>query len=111
MKLLAIAALALILAGCGGSEPKGTFDEAGFKREVSSWDLVQGVVVSENSRSIWVGMMDDGTRRDGYAMSVCEAVREYTQGDVSNKTITILDGPKMSVLNERVELGKHRCKL
>ena len=109
MKLLAAIALAFVLAGCGGES--GTFDEDGFVREVTSWDLVQGVVVSENSRSIWVGVMDNGTSRDGYAMSICEVVREHTEGDVSNKTITILDGPKMSVLNERVELGKHRCKL
>lgn len=103
--------LAVVLTGCSSEAETGTFDAEVFKSDVGGWDAVQGVAISESGRSIWVGVMDNGQRRDGYAMSVCEAVREHSEGKLSNKTISIIDGPKMAILNERVELGKHSCKL
>lgn len=51
-------------------------------------------------RSLWVGVSDDGTRRDGYAAYLCELVRE-------NK------GPKVVIhikdASTAAELGSHDC--
>lgn len=111
MKKWAAAALAVALVGCSSEAETGTFDAEAFKQDVNGWDAVQGVVINDSESAIWVGVMDNGQRRDGYAMSVCEAVRDHSKGDLSDKTITILDGPKMAILEKRVELGKHHCKL
>lgn len=107
-----VAALAaLLLAGCGGSEEKAaTLDSVGLKRELMTWEAVKDVAISENGTSIWVGVIDNGNQRRGYAMSVCEAVREFNAAEGDFHVIRIIDVVQAARNDETVELGKYNCK-
>jgi hypothetical protein len=56
---------------------------------------------------LYVGMLDDGKPRDGYAMYVCEVLREHQAA--SGVTVIIKDIAKMVGRGEDVKLGKARC--
>lgn len=82
-------------------------DREAVKRELMTWAAVRDVHWAA-AGSLWVGVLDDGTRRDGYAMSVCEVVRQKrVPGYI---TVTIIDIAKMAMKGERVELGKASCR-
>lgn len=57
--------------------------------------------------SFWITLLDDGTRRDGYAQAVCEIVRN--NGVSGFVTVTAWDAVAMN-RGEFRELGKARCR-
>jgi hypothetical protein len=56
---------------------------------------------------LYVGMLDDGGRRDGYAGYVCEVLREHHAE--AGVTVIIKDFAKMVGHGEHVKLGEARC--
>lgn len=110
MKKWAAAALAVALVGCSSEAETGTFDSRAFIAEVKTWDAVKDVAVSDDGKTIYVGVLDNGNNRDGYAMSVCEEVRANSSGDLDERTISILDAAA-SLNDEFKRLGKHRCEI
>ncbi len=58
-------------------------------------------------RTLRVGVIDDGTRRDGYADYVCQVLKDY---GFSGVRVVINDIVKIVRNNEWVELGKSKCK-
>lgn len=111
MKLLAAALAALLLAGCGGepSEETGLFDEAGFIAEIEKEEKVQDAAVDDDR--IYIAVFDDGTPRDGYAGYVCEVARDFAEGDLNSRMISIIDAVASVRDGEFKRLGKHRCEL
>jgi len=109
LPITALAALAaLVLAGCSASEETGFFNKAGFIAEISTWDAVEDVAVSDDGR-IYIGMLDNGTSRDGYAGAVCEEARGHANGDLNDRRITIIDVVASVRDDKFVALGKKRC--
>lgn len=104
MAALAVAAL----AGCSNEAETGSFDEAAFAAEVGSWDEVLDVAV--DGQRIYVAMYDDGSSRDGYAMSVCEEVRAHSSGDLKARRVTIIDAVASVRDDEFKAIRKHRCE-
>lgn len=60
--------------------------------------------------SLWVGVMDDGTRRDGLAQYACEVVRSHRPNHSESPIVTVLDIAKMTITKERVQLGRYHCR-
>lgn len=56
-----------------------------------------------------VGVMDNGTPRDGYAMYVCEEIRDHGIRD-SGLRVQIIDVVKLVRQNKWVTLGEASCK-
>lgn len=108
---IAIAFLvALALSGCSKeSGPK--FESAAFIAEVSTWEAVKDVAVSDDTTSVWVGVIDNGRNRSGYARTVCEEVRSKALRPDSTVRIKILDVAKAAQQNKTVVLGEYRCEL
>lgn len=57
---------------------------------------------------IYVGMYSDGTRRDGYAESLCLSLRPYLAHEV---TVKIVDYKDILQKKGFTELGIAKCKL
>lgn len=55
-----------------------------------------------------VGVLDDGTRRDRYAMYICEILRERRLGG-QNINIRVIDIAKLARQNKEVVLGEYTC--
>lgn len=56
-----------------------------------------------------VGVIDDGTSRDGYAMYVCEEIREYGIKDKDIR-VQIIDIVKLVRQDKWVKIGEARCR-
>lgn len=56
-----------------------------------------------------VGVIDDGTRRDGYAEYVCQVIADY---GLSGRGISVkvVDIQKLVRMNKWVDLGEARCR-
>lgn len=107
---MTIALLALVVAGCTGeSGPK--FDAEPFIAEVSTWEAVKDVAVPEDASAAWVGVLDNGQDRSGYARAVCEVVREHALRPGSAVYVKVLDVAKAAQQNKTVVLGEYRCEL
>lgn len=94
--------------GASTENSAGSFDGERFIAEVESWDGVLDAAVSNDGR-IYVAMYDNGSSRDGYAMTVCEEARAHAEGPVEDMRITILDAVASSN-DDFAALGKHRCR-
>ena len=53
-----------------------------------------------------VGVLDDGSRRDGYAAYVCQVA---AQKGLKNFSVQIFDVAKLKITNKVVVLGEKRC--
>ena len=53
-----------------------------------------------------VGVLDNGSRRDGYAAYVCEVAAEK---GLKNFSVQIFDVAKLKITNKLVVLGEKRC--
>ena len=56
-----------------------------------------------------VGVFDNGTRRDGYAMYVCDVIREQGVKDPM-VTVHVFDVVKLVNTNKLVKLGEAHCR-
>lgn len=80
--------------------------------ELAKEPRIKDAAFGAASVSLLVGVIDDGTRRHGYAMYVCEIVREQAKGQPQGSQIhiRILDVQAAAYRNETVELGDFWCK-
>ena len=77
--------------------------------EIRSEPKVQGVHYDDTIGVLSVGVFDDGSSRDGYAMYLCELVRVH-KPDKREVLIKIVDAPKLTVRGEFQELGRFVCR-
>ncbi|MFE1574436.1 hypothetical protein ACFIQG_22010, partial [Comamonas odontotermitis] len=57
--------------------------------------------------NLYVGVLDNGKNRDGFASYVCEAAKEHS---ASPKMVKVVDVAKVKSTGKFVELGKAYCK-
>jgi len=109
LSLVAIALLALL-------NTRGADDE-------STWKTASHFAVEDHFKSsqepvakdaLWtarqffkVGVVDDGTARHGYALYVCEVLRD--RGLANNITVHIVDIVKLAATGKWVKLGTANC--
>lgn len=74
--------------------------------EVKSGSTTKSAMWSQDM-SLWISVIDDGTRRDGYAQYACEVVRQ--KGIRDYVVVHVWDAFAM-MRNEFKELGKARCR-
>lgn len=60
------------------------------------------------AKRLKVGVLDNGRPRDGYAMYVCEVLREHGLGRIGI-TIHVVDILKLARQNKEVRLGESHC--
>ena len=96
----------LLAAVAAGALAAGTPEQQawlkGFLKENKA--LVKDAVWM-NARSLYVGVIDDGTRRDGLAQSICEDAK--LQGAT---LVKVVDVAIVARTGKFVELGKFLCK-
>lgn len=100
---------AVMLAGCGESQATNnvTIDEEAIKTEVMAGSTAKDFLVTDDG-AIYVGVLDNGNNRDGYAMSVCETVRANATGEGS-RLVRIIDITAVSRGEGFNTLGRHQC--
>ena len=62
--------------------------------------------VAADKFAVYVGVLDNGTARTGYAMYVCEVLREH---NAEGRMVNVLDVVQASTHNKTVVLGKFKC--
>lgn len=102
-------AAALLLTGCGETEDSGTFDDAAFIQAIEQESTVEDALVTDGG-NLYVGVLDNGSDRSGFAMYVCEVARDYATGDVSRKLVKIIDIAAAARDEGIEELGRHWCE-
>lgn len=105
MSLLKLSWIVLLLALSHSADAEMDAALAEIRSEVK----VRGVHYDDTSGVLSVGVFDDGSKRDGYAMYVCELLREHAP-DKREILIKIVDAPKLTVRGEFQELGRFVCK-
>lgn len=100
---------AALLAGCGESQATNnvTINEEAIKAEVMAGSNAKDFLVTDDG-VIYVGVLDNGNNRDGYAMSVCETVRVNAAGEGS-RLVRIIDVAAVSRGEGFKTLGRHQC--
>ena len=102
---------AAFLSGCGESQATNnvTIDEDAIKSTVMQDSAAQDFLVTDDG-AIYVGVLDNGSNRDGYAASVCEVVRENATGE-GNRLVRIIDIAAVSRGEGFKTLGRHQCEV
>jgi hypothetical protein len=102
---------AALLAGCGESQATSnvTLDEEALKAEVMESESVHDFLITETG-AIYVGMLDNGNSRNGFASYVCEVVRSHATGE-GNRLVRIIDIAAVSRGEGFKTLGRHQCKV
>ncbi|MCG7598896.1 hypothetical protein MHM84_03795 [Halomonas sp. McH1-25] len=104
--------VAALLFGAGVSLTAwadGKFDAQGFAEEMAQEAKVKDLLLTDTG-NIYVGMLDNGSNRDGYAMYVCEVARAHASGELDPKIIRIIDIVKVSNGEGFHDLGRTYCK-
>ncbi len=96
-------ALGLFLACLGGAESFADQQSAmtALRNEPTIKDFAW------KGPSLWIGVLDDGSRRDGYAQYVCTLLAEHGVRDKVH--VRIMDVAKAAVAKKTVELGDAWC--
>lgn len=89
-------------------EQVSSFDSVGFIEEIEKEDKVLDAAVDDDR--IYIAVFDDGTPRDGYARYVCEVARDFAEGDIDSRMISIIDAVASARDNDFKRLGKHQCE-
>lgn len=88
------------------AKPGSDYARQAAKREAMKGGTVKDAHWSTDG-SFWITLIDDGTRRDGYAQAVCQIVRDAgVRGPV---TVTAWEAFAMN-RGDFKELGKARCR-
>ncbi|OUR62022.1 hypothetical protein A9Q74_06110 [Colwellia sp. 39_35_sub15_T18] len=99
--------LVLALAGCGDKIDTTVGAYKAVKQHFKSSSEAKALdALWATGKLFKVGVIDNGTNQKGYAMYVCEVLREH--GIAKNKTVQIIDVVKVKSGNW-VELGKAYC--
>lgn len=108
--------LASFLAGCtANAEPehappqqtKAVDHEARAKALVAVKGEAKVKDAVWNGSTLAVGVVDDGSKRDGYASYICEVLREH--GAADGVTVSIKDIVSIASGGSWKEIGKARC--
>lgn len=83
-------------------------DQQGLSRELAGEAQVKDVAFTE-AGNLYVGVVDDGSSRDGYAQYLCEVVKDYATGD-GRVLIKIIDVAAAARDEGLKELGSHWCR-
>ena len=97
--LLLGSVLAISVAGVANVGIESALNELKAEPKIKS--------VADDGYATYVGVFDDGSSRDGYAMYVCEVLKD--NGVSGYRLIRVLDVVKAARENETVELGRFRC--
>lgn len=113
MKILAgfIVASTALIVGCSEGNATGnvTINEEAIKSTVMQDSSAQDFLVTDDG-AIYVGVLDNGSNRDGYAASVCEVVRTNATGE-GNRLVRIIDIAAVSRGEGFKTLGRHQCEV
>ena len=60
-----------------------------------------------NQNNLYVGVLDNGKNRDGFASYVCEAAKDHS---ATPKMVKVIDVAKVKASGKFVELGRAYCK-
>lgn len=71
--------------------------------------VVDAMFPNGASTSFWASVRDDGTRRDGYAQSICAALHQSGMPAGAFTVIHVWDAAAMA-RNELKELGRAECR-
>ncbi|MEG3078472.1 hypothetical protein R3F64_01210 [Halomonas sp. 5021] len=105
-KWVAIAFIALAFAG--GAQAQQV-DQESLRIQLMSYSTVKDVAFT-SSGNVYVGVLDNGNNRDGYAMSVCEDVREFATG--SGRVLVKMIDIAVAARGDGFEqLGKYWCEI
>jgi len=96
---------AVLLAGVAQAQQ---IDEARLRAEIMSGDTAKDFMITD-SGAVYVGVLDNGSDRDGYARYVCEVAKGNASGSGS-RLIKIIDIAAVSRGDGFKELGSHRCQ-
>lgn len=103
-KLVLTCLLAAVAAGAGAA---GTPEQEAWLKTLLKED---GKVIKDatwmNERSLYIGVIDDGTRRDGLAQAVCEDAIKH-----GAELVKVVDVVIVARKGKFVELGRYWCKL
>lgn len=101
---------AALLVGCSESQATNiTLDEEALKAEIMGSDEVQDFLITETG-AVYVGMLDNGSNRNGFANYVCEAVRANASGE-GTRLVRIIDIAAVSRGEGFKTLGSHQCNI
>ena len=101
--------VSIVLIGCGSN--KNAVSEADQKEIISYLTQNEPTVKDatwSNSSTLKVGVINDGTNRDGYAQYICEVLNQKgLQG--KQITVDIIDIQKLVFKNKWETIGKKHC--
>ncbi|WP_151792027.1 hypothetical protein [Acinetobacter soli] len=113
-KLMITIVCAFLLLGCSNSKDKKMDEYIESKHQkiveyIKENEITVKDVVWSNTKTLSVGVIDDGTNRDGYAQYICEIV---SSGGLSgfNIMVKVIDIQKLKQTDKWVTIGKSNCK-
>lgn len=125
MKKFLLVGLALTLVGCGQDETKAvqeqTAEVATQNQNIDKQrDDAKQYFLSEKEPTVkdatWtkplmfkVGVIDDGTNRDGFAHYVCETLRHDFKISDTGLTVEVIDVEKLVKTDKWIALGRAVC--
>lgn len=104
MRIFAIACLSVAMAGPAWA----AFDEDGFLRAMGEEPKVKDSLVTDTG-ALYIGVMDDGTNRNGYAEYVCMVANDFAQPPERDRLVKIIDIAAVARNEGFKELGRHWC--
>ena len=102
MKKLIVALLFLHVAGAAIADNDAFLKHLKSSKEPSIKDAMW-----MSQSHLYVGVLDNGLNRDGFAAYVCESSKDFS---ASPKLVKVVDIAKVKATGKFVELGKAYCK-
>lgn len=100
---------AMVLVGCGGEPREFAIDEKSLRAEIMEDAAAKDFLITD-SGAIYVGLIDNGGDRSGYARYVCETARSHAEGE-GERLVKVIDIAAVSRGDGFKELGRHRCQI
>ncbi len=103
--LAALACTGALTCSLGAVARDATPAQQAFARELVKVEPKVKDAVWMNDWALYVGVISDGTRRDGYAQTIC-----YDAGPRGAKLVKVIDIVKVKSTGKFVELGRANCR-
>jgi len=104
-KTLAIASVALLSFS---TQATAGIDRQAFADEIIKDEAVKDVTVTATG-NIYVGLINNGQDRTGYAMYVCEVAREFSDGKPDVFIVKVIDIMKVIKKQGFHSMGMTKC--
>lgn len=98
--LAAALGLSAVAAAASGASPA----QQAFARDLVQAEPKVKDALWMNSQTLYVGVLNDGTRRDGYAQTIC-----HDAGPRGARLVKVVDIAKVKSTGKFVELGRAHC--